>query len=586
LAQPENPELQASIQLFTRTLRALQYGGTTQAGTAAILSATGDSPSGVSDKVELPPAPDAELRGELDEATRLWNEFSLHLNPIDAPALQAASPPLLAQLDAIVSLFEARAEAKLRRVQAIQVASFAAAMVLLAWGYWLTRQRIFKPLLKLGAAARRMAGGELTKPVPRMGKDELGELARAFESMRREVATAQESLEGRVAQRTRELAAAFDLSQEIVSQLDLDHLLNSVTERARSLTGAKAAALCLLEADRSTLILSASSTEGEAWLNLRQPLHSDLSECVVGQGKTVTTPADCAVCAFLNSHAPGESAVAPLRAGEASLGALCVVREPGQPFDADESRALTLLANAAAIAITNARLAEEGRRQAEQAAIASERERLSAELHDNLAQTLSYLNLQIDQLHVNGDPQTVEKLNGMKSAVGGAYEQVRMALVGLSEPLPAAEDFAGKLAASLDEFQEISGLPVELEIADPSALALPRLAQAQALHIVREALANVHKHARAKRVRVRLESHDGLSRFIVEDDGCGFDPQAGVGGHHLGLRLMRARAERSGVILEVVSTPGEGTRIVAGFPLVEDDSRVTKSGAQETLDEG
>jgi signal transduction histidine kinase len=60
---------------------------------------------------------------------------------------------------------------------------------------------------------------------------------------------------------------------------------------------------------------------------------------------------------------------------------------------------------------------------------------------------------------------------------------------------------------------------------------------------------------------------DGQSRFIVEDDGDGFDPQAIQGSHQLGLRLMRARAERSGGSLLVESAPGEGTRVVVGFLL-------------------
>jgi hypothetical protein len=88
-------------------------------------------------------------------------------------------------------------------------------------------------------------------------------------------------------------------------------------------------------------------------------------------------------------------------------------------------------------------------------------------------------------------------LEQMKSAIGGAYEQVRAALVGLSEPVPGADDFAYKLNASLEEMRRVTFLPITLEIADSSALALPRLVQAQAIHIVREALVNTHKHAQA-----------------------------------------------------------------------------------------
>ena len=575
LAQPDNPELDSSVKLFEQTLRALRHGGLAPDS----LSAAGGA-SGEGSMVTLPPAQDEELRAELDDAARQWEDFRHHLEPLDAAALQAASPALLTHLDGIVSQFERRAESKLQRVQAIQLASFFTALALLAWGYRLTRLRVITPLEKLGAAARRMAVGQLEVPLPPMGQDELGVLGDAFEKMRLEVSAAQDQLEARVAQRTRELAAAFELSQEIVSQLDLEHLLRSVTERAGTLTGAKSAALCLLEPDQSTLVLSASKTEGEAWLNLRQPLHRDLSGCVIGGGQTITTRAECAVCAFLHSQAPGETAVAPLRLGEVSLGALCVVRDPGVPFDADETRALTLLSNAAALAIANARLVNSGRRQAERAAVMAERERLSAELHDNLAQTLSYLNMQIDQVKgmpaVAGDRLSEDKLMRMQSAVGGAYEQVRLALLGLSEPASGGGDFAGKLESSLDEFRQESSLAAQLEIVEPAALVLPKAAQAQALNILREALANVRKHARASRVAVRLDCPDGTGRLSIEDDGCGFDPGALQASHHLGLRLMRARAERSGGWLEVESAPGAGTRVVLGWPLKDDHRHMTK----------
>jgi two-component system nitrate/nitrite sensor histidine kinase NarX len=566
IAQPENPELQASLQLFEQTLSALRDGGAVQYGLAAGTTAT----QGVH-LVTLPPAPDPELRGELDEVARSWADFRHHLKPLDVQALQDASPDLLAQLDLIVGQYESRAEAKLRRVQAIQGLSLLVGLALLSWGFTITHQRIFTPLVELGVAARRMANGQLSEPVPPMGADELGELGGAFEAMRAEIASAQESLEGRVAQRTRELMAAFEFSQEIVSQLELERLLRSVTERARSLMSARAAALCLLENGDSGLILSASSPEDEALLNIRQTLEGGLAHCVVHNGGLVLAQAECQQCAFLQANAPGQSAVVPLRAAETTLGALCVVREPGQAFDPDETRALTLLSNAAAIAIANARLVETGRQQTEQAAILSERERLAAELHDNLAQTLSFLNLEADQmkgmLATGESRKSLGALEQMKSAIGGAYEQVRAALVGLSEPVPGADDFAYKLNASLEEMRRVTFLPITLEIADSSALALPRLVQAQAIHIVREALVNTHKHAQARSVRVCIERVDGQSRFTIEDDGCGFDPQDTLGSHHLGMRLMRARAERIGGTLMVESAPGAGTRVVVSFPL-------------------
>jgi len=585
LYQAQSPELEASIRLFEQILSALRDGGIAQYRLGDAVHA-----------VTLPPAPDAELRAALEQAARLWTEFRYHLNAAaenasaaamkdtaapdaaaaqDAAALQSASSELLAELDRIVMQYEERADAKIARLQAIQLTSFAAALFLLGWGYWLARRRIFQPLARLGEAAARMAAGELDRPVLQADSsphtDELSDLYLTFENLRLQVALAQQELEDRVARRTRELAAAFEFSQQIVAQLDRDRLLRSVPENARSLTSARASALCLLLEGSSTLTLVASSGDGGACLNLRQPLHQDPAFQVVGGGETVVAQAGCVKCGFLRAYAPGECAVAPLRAGDAILGGLCVVRPERQAFDEDEKRALTLLSNAAAVAIANARLVESGRRQAAQAAVLAERERLSAELHDNLAQTLSFTIVKVEQIKrllARGSPGDGE-LEQMKTALLGAYEQVRAALVGLSDPPFPPGDFTRRLAACIEDARQFGDQCLELQVADPAALDLPRLAQAQALHVVREALANARRHAAAQHVWVNVERAGDQALFRIEDDGCGFDPQAVLGSHHLGLRLMRARAERSGGSLTIESTPGAGTRVLACFPLLD-----------------
>lgn len=201
-------------------------------------------------------------------------------------------------------------------------------------------------------------------------------------------------LEARAAQRTHVLMSAFEFSQEIVAELDLALLIQSVTDRALALTRAHTAALCLLEDDGIRLRMAATSGESRP-IQDSQPYGSLVpAGRVIGRGETVVVDAACALCGFQPAHAPGLCAAAPLRTGEATLGALCVVRGDGRGFDPDETLALTLLANSAAIAISNARLAEAGRAQAKRAAALAERERLAAELHDELAQT------QIGRAHV------------------------------------------------------------------------------------------------------------------------------------------------------------------------------------------
>ncbi len=450
-------------------------------------------------------------------------------------------------------------------IPSLQFVFLAAALIWIGTGYFVIRRRIVQPVTQL----RDVVAQDYNPSSP--GDNELTQLSRSIELMRTEIAEAHAQMEVRVAERTRELTSAFELSQEIIAQIDLETLLRSATDRARALTHADAASLCLIDQDNRMLILSAGSGSGALPTGLRQPIGFGLfpTDQVIDQGLTIATETACTNCGFLHARTPGQCAAAPLRVGDHTLGALCVVRDHGSIFDSDETRALTLLANSAAIAIVNARLIEDGRRQAEQAAAVAEREHLAAELHDNIAQTLGFLKLKIDQVKDLLDRGVVEsaqlELDRMQRSTGEAFQQVRAALTGLREPLPTAENLAEKISTSVADFRQAAGLPAELIIADPSALALPHVAQTQALLIVREALNNVRRHAHATQVWVRIDRVDGEARFSVEDNGRGFVSASIDTENHLGVSIMRTRAERSNGYLTIDSTPGAGTKVTAHF---------------------
>lgn len=386
-------------------------------------------------------------------------------------------------------------------------------------------------------------------------------------------------IEAKVAQRTQELTAAFAVSQEIVAQLDLEQILHSVTARACALLQARVGLLCLLTADGRALELAASSGQPDITLGLRQALHWELARQVVENGQPLLTQSTCAACCALRQVDPGHTIIAPLQAGANPLGALCLVRDQVAPFDADQIRSLMLLANAAAIAITNARLAVAARQAAAQSAACTERAQLAAELHDHLAQTLGFLNLKSDQLQTaleaGNFTTSAAELQQIKSAITDAYTQVRTLLTGLRRPPSDAANLAEKLADCVAGLRTATGPTIDLVLADQAALALPLATQTQVLHIIREALTNGLRHAQAQHIYVGVECRGEIACFTVEDDGCGFDPDAAIGDHHLGLMIMRTRAERSGGQLQIDSAPGAGTKLYLRLPL---STSVTPAG--------
>ncbi|HSM58241.1 MAG TPA: GAF domain-containing protein [Candidatus Sulfomarinibacteraceae bacterium] len=557
LTEPASPQLAETIALFQQTQTVLVDGGETITG---------------SDRaVRLPPTTDPTIRAELDEVAAAWAAFQTQLQPaVDGEHLQAEFPALLANLDDVVSAYEAQAQARVTRLRWVQLAFLAAAFLLLAWGYRLIRRTLIQPLTALEAAAQKIGAGHLNEPLPALPTNELGHLGQSMEAMRREIAAHQGALKGRVAQRVQELTAVLEFTQEIVRQLEPDQLLQAAVRHTRALIQADAASVCVLDAGGRSLQLAAGSGAKKNLVGLRQSVDRSLAAPVLREHKAVVTEGGCTNCGFLRQF-PGASCIAaPLQVGGRSLGALCVVREQ-RPFDADEARALTLLANAAAIGLQNARLIASGKQQAEENAALAERERLAAELHDSLAQTLGAMHLSVDQLAHNltaGENETAQsRLATVQTHLKQAYAQVRLALTGLREAPPDEGEFMAEVLSLVAEFEAQSDVSVRVEADDLEAIGLTAVTQKQALHIVREALTNIRRHARASQVRLAITRDNGALTLLIADDGCGFDPAQVNSRDHLGLTIMRARAERSQGRLDIRAAPGEGTQIQATFPV-------------------
>ena len=119
------------------------------------------------------------------------------------------------------------------------------------------------------------------------------------------------------------------------------------------------------------------------------------------------------------------------------------------------------------------------------------------------------------------------------------------------------------------ELSASSATSVELNIVDASALALSRVTQAQAYHIVREALTNTQRHAQAQHVTVTVTRTNGRACFMIEDDGRGFERESVDEQQHLGLNIMRNAPNAAADRCTVESESGKGTKITALLPIQE-----------------
>lgn len=194
-----------------------------------------------------------------------------------------------------------------------------------------------------------------------------------------------------------------------------------------------------------------------------------------------------------------------------------------------------------------------------------ERLRLARELHDDTAQALATLRLQLETARRSDDPRRRDALlEQVREGLGAAGESVRRFARGLRPP---ALDELGLVAAlqTCAETQVPPGGPA----VSVTARAVGRLEPAIELAIYRmaqEAIANAVRHGRANRIGVDLERRDGALTLEISDDGVGFDPGR-VAPQRLGIFGMKERAALAGGTLDIRSTPGAGTVVRIAVPL-------------------
>ncbi|WP_037862060.1 GAF domain-containing sensor histidine kinase [Streptomyces sp. NRRL S-340] len=260
----------------------------------------------------------------------------------------------------------------------------------------------------------------------------------------------------------------------------------------------------------------------------------------------------------------------PVRDGDEVIGALflankrCRKPEGSCGFTEEDEELLAILAQHAAIALTNARLYERSR----ELTIAEERSRLAHELHDAVSQKLFSLRLtaQAAAALVDRDPVRAKgELQQVAVLAAEAADELRAAVVELR---PAALDEDGLVATLRTQVQVLDRAhSARVTFTARGFRALPAAQEEAMLRVAQEALHNALRHSGAGHVDVTLDRRGNGAVLRVTDDGRGFDPRTvRRAGRHLGLVSMRDRADGAGGTLTVESAPGKGTTIEMEAP--------------------
>jgi signal transduction histidine kinase len=225
----------------------------------------------------------------------------------------------------------------------------------------------------------------------------------------------------------------------------------------------------------------------------------------------------------------------------------------------------------------NQRLHDRVRRAAMRTTALNERylRRISADLHDGLAQDLSLALLRMDALAAGyrrflmaegGGPPANGDFDTVYSALQSALAELRYISAGLRLPELEGLSPADTAERAVHDYERKTGHPVTL-VLDGLPASAPLPIRITLYRLLQESLANGYRHAGATGQGVDVAAAAGQLAIRITDNGKGFDPRAVTGDAHLGLAAMRERVEILGGIFDVKSEAGRGTTVSARLPL-------------------
>ncbi len=253
--------------------------------------------------------------------------------------------------------------------------------------------------------------------------------------------------------------------------------------------------------------------------------------------------------------------IVPLIIGENLYGTLTFYYEKQREFSTEDTHLALTLATQVSLAIENARL----RDTEKEIAVAAERNRLARDLHDAVTQTLFSATLIAEVLPKLWDKNPSEaqgRLEELRQLTRGALAEMRTLLLELR---PSA-----LMDASLPELMKQlcealigrSRLPVDLQILGDEEL--PGEIKVAVYRIAQEALNNIAKHADPEEVFIQIQLQKDHFRMMIHDDGKGMVIKEAPS-NHLGLSIMRERAQSINASLTIESEPKEGTTIIVDW---------------------
>jgi len=384
--------------------------------------------------------------------------------------------------------------------------------------------------------------------------------------------------------RNRELWALYDLTSTLAQARSVEKILVMTVEHVAGVLSVEGVAAILLDERGETFVHGAAQGIAESpWAETRRTNPAD--DPLLGAMHTASGPV---VLAGPEVRArggvwgqTGAAGLVAVPVGRRPIGALIVLCAPKRATPTAHVSLLSAFAQQMSVAVENVRLLEQMARARTQLrqlarqvvqAQEEERRRIARELHDEVAQALTGLKLNLAVLESALPDQSTalhEQLAKIRALLESTMEEIR----GLALELrPAALDDLGLVPALrgyVDGFIKRTGLDVTSDL-DASIGRLPERMETALYRIVQETMTNIVRHAAARHVQIILCTEDNEVYVCVADDGRGFDPaqrlKAAIAEGRMGLLGIQERVTLLRGRVSITAVPGRGTRVEIWLP--------------------
>ena len=359
------------------------------------------------------------------------------------------------------------------------------------------------------------------------------------------------------------IAALNDVAAAVSSTISLDEVLETIVERAKWITNTEKAALLLTEdhsqsLDIDTLVVKGSREEHpQGWWAAQLQAIADQ---VFASGKMHLD---------LDHENDAWLLCCPIMIKQRAVGLLAAINSRERRFTHDQVDFLAILSAFAASAIENARLAE----QTKYVLLSGERDRIAREMHDGISQSLFgvALGLEVCRKQVHRDPHSVAtRLEELQEMVDVSRSELRRFIYDL-RPVKLQElGLVGAIEYWVHEVTAERTIKIEVEVKGEPRTLTP-VAEACLYRVAKESTSNVVKHAEADHAKITVAYEPDSVVLTIADDGRGFERQVVADisdfGQGIGLRSVEERVRRERGELQVVSSPGNGTRVQVRLPV-------------------